>query len=81
MSWRATNIAWVSYADSAGERSEYNWEIKSVNGTLLVVQWLRLCLPMQGMQVQSLEGSQDPTCLVVKNKTKHKTEAILYQIQ
>ena len=23
----------------------------------LVVQWLRLCLPMQGMRVQSLEGS------------------------
>ena len=44
-------------------------------GTSLVVQWLRLCLPMQGVQDQSLVGSLDPTCLVTK-KPKHKAEAI-----
>ena len=30
------------------------------SGTSLVVQWLRILLPMQGTQVQSLV--QDPTC-------------------
>ena len=30
-------------------------------GTSLVVQWLRICLPMQGTQVQSLVR-EDPTC-------------------
>ena len=30
-------------------------------GTSLVVQWLRICLPMQGTQVQSLV-QEDPTC-------------------
>ena len=28
----------------------------TVNGTSLVVQWLSICLPVQGMQVQSLVG-------------------------
>ena len=32
-------------------------------GTALVVQWLRICLPVQGMQVSSLAGSRDPTRL------------------
>ena len=30
-------------------------------GTSLVAQWLRICLPMQGTRVQSLVG-EDPTC-------------------
>lgn len=32
------------------------WEKKSDLGTVLVVQWLRFQLPMQGMQIQSLVG-------------------------
>ena len=31
-------------------------------GTSLVVQWLRICPPMQGTQVRSLVWD-DPTCL------------------
>ena len=31
-------------------------------GTSLVVQWLRLCSPVQGPWVQSLIGEVDPTC-------------------
>ena len=27
----------------------------------MVIQWLRICLPMQGTQVQSL-AQDDPTC-------------------
>ena len=46
----------------------------STKGVSPVVQWLRLCLPMQGVQDQSLVGSLDPTCLATK-KPKHKTEA------
>ena len=33
-----------------------------------MVQWLRLLLPMQGAQVQSLVGELRPTCLVAKNQ-------------
>ena len=51
---------------------------KEVMGTLLVVQWLRLHLPMQEVWVQPLVG--DPhaswTKNKNKNKTKHKTEAV-----
>ena len=37
-------------------------EIKpNILGTSLVVQWLRICLPMQGTRVRSLVR-QDPTC-------------------
>ena len=35
--------------------------------TSLVVQWLRICLPMQGTRVRSLVG-EDPTC---RGATKH----------
>ena len=34
---------------------------KSLGGTSLVVQWLRMCLPMQGTQVRALV-QEDPTC-------------------
>ena len=67
--------------DHQAHRAEWLWgtqqrEFKnSSSGTSLVVQWLRLCLPMQGVQDQSLVGSLDPTCLATK-KPKHKTEAI-----
>ena len=33
----------------------------TVRGTSLVAQWLRICLPMQGTQVQPLV-QEDPTC-------------------
>ena len=32
-------------------------------GTSLVAQWLRICLPVQGMWVQSLVRELDPTCM------------------
>ena len=34
---------------------------KKVSGTTLVAQWLRICLPMQGIQVQFFV-QEDPTC-------------------
>ena len=45
-------------------------------GTSLVLQWLRLHLPMQGMKVRSWLRCQDLICLVAK-RPKQKTEAIL----
>ena len=33
----------------------------SILGTSLVVQWLRICLPMQGTRLRSLVW-EDPTC-------------------
>ena len=38
-----------------------NFTLKVVNGTSLVVQWLRIRLPMQRTQVRSLV-QEDPTC-------------------
>ena len=44
-------------------------------GTSLAVQWLRLCLPGQGVWVQSLvrELTRDPTCLTTE-KPEHKQQ-------
>ena len=38
------------------------YKLKSFVGARLVVQWLRICLPMQGAWVQS-QLWEDPTCL------------------
>ena len=38
----------------------------------LVVQWLRLCLPMQGIRVRSLVGKLDPMGIGAKKKKKKK---------
>ena len=45
-----------------------------------VGQWLRLCLPMQRVQIQSLVRELIPHASQTK-KPKHKTKAILQQIQ
>ena len=45
------------------------------SGTSLVIQWLRLHLPMQGVQFRSLVRELISTCLVAKI-VKHKTEAV-----
>ena len=39
----------------------FTMEVKVDGGTSLVVQWLRICLPMQGTLVQSLV-QEDPPC-------------------
>ena len=39
-------------------------------GTSLVVQWLRVCLPVRGTWVQSLV-QEDPTCLGAARPTRH----------
>lgn len=36
----------------------------------MVVQWLSLCLPLQGLQVQSPLGELSCTCLIAKKKKK-----------
>ena len=40
----------------------YKVKKKTMWGTSLVIQWLKLQLPMQGAQVQSLVRELDPTC-------------------
>ena len=48
----------------------------------LVVQWLRLCLPAQGVCIPSLVRElRSHMPRGQKNKTHKKTEAILQQIQ
>ena len=38
--------------------------------TSLVVQWLRICLPMQGTRVQALVW-EDPTCRGATKPVRH----------
>ena len=63
------------------KNKQTNKKIKTLRDrTYLVVQWLRLCLPWQGMWVQTLVwelGSHVPHAKTLK----HKTETILQQIQ
>ena len=39
-------------------------------GVSLVVQWLRICLPMQGTQVSALV-QEDPTCRGATKPVRH----------
>ena len=39
-------------------------------GAFLVVQWLRVCLPMQGTRVRAL-GREDPTCSGATKPMRH----------
>ena len=39
-------------------------------GTSLVAQWLRICLPMRGTQVQALVR-EDPTCRGATKPVSH----------
>ena len=69
-----------------GRRILYHWAIWQAQnvshpnvliatwGTSLVIQWLRLHFPMQGVPVQ-YRGELRSTCLVTKKR--HKTEAVL----
>ena len=44
--------------------------LKTTLGTSLVVQWLRICLPMQGTQVRALVR-EDPTCHGATKPMRH----------
>ena len=44
--------------------------MKLVGRASLVVQWLRICLPMQGTQVQALVW-EDPTCRGATRPVNH----------
>ena len=51
---RGLNSQW--HLDTQSASSDWSTQLKHDQGTSLVVQWLRICLPMQGTQVQSLVG-------------------------
>ena len=56
------NKLWETGEDRGASRAERKGTKKTETGACLVVQWLRIHLPMQGTQVQSL-SQEDPTCL------------------
>ena len=43
---------------------------KGIEGASLVVQWLRICLPMQGTRVRALVR-EDPTCRRATKPVRH----------
>ena len=47
---------------------------KSIKTASLVVQWLRICLPMQGTQVQSLVQEDSTCCKATKYVPPQLTE-------
>ena len=55
---------------TAGHISRENSNSKRYMRTSLMVQWLRICLPVQGTQVWSLV-QEDSTCLVATKPTCH----------
>ena len=63
------------YGDMGGcDRTEQTlrglMRIKTHPGTSLVVQWLRICLPMQGTRVRALV-QEDPTCRGATKPMRH----------
>ena len=50
--------------------TEQNKEKRMKLGASLVEQWLRICLPMQGTQVQALVW-EDPTCRGATRPVSH----------
>ena len=54
----------------------------SGRGTSLVVQWLRLCLPMQGSAgLIPGQGTKVPHCLLAKNKTRSRSNIVINPIK
>ena len=52
---------------------------KSLEGTSLVAQWLRIRLPMQGTQVRALV-QEDPTCRIATKPVRHNYWACVPQL-
>ena len=75
-SWRKSHLIpiWLLFCGLMGVRyqgpANSPWEraIEIGQGTSLVVQWLRIHLPMQGIQVPSLV-QEDPTCSTTREAT------------
>ena len=65
----------LNWTDANYRNTESDWR------TSLAVKWLRLHLPMQGVQGQSMGGAKTPNALQPKKKKSHKKEAALQWIQ
>ena len=59
------------------EVSGYSLVLKKNQGISLVAQWLRIRLPMQGMQVRALVR-EDPTCRGELSPCATTTEPVLW---
>ena len=59
--------------EQKSKQTEMNNTINEIKNSLwasLVVQWLRICLPMQGTQVRALVW-EDPTCRRATRPVSH----------
>ena len=56
--------------DPEGKKKRKNKNKKHNVGASLVVQWLRICLPMQGTRVRALVW-EDPTCRGATRPVSH----------
>ena len=51
----------IAFDDQLNRGTKGKLQVKKYLRASLMVQWLRICLPMQGTQVQALV-QEDPTC-------------------
>ena len=64
-------IMTITWKISVCEKSHRSMmSLKEERGASLVAQWLRVCLPMQGMRVQALVW-EDPTCRGATRPVSH----------
>ena len=70
--WATASFIFTKILLSTLKRNQKSLLLGSFNlcRTSLVVQWLRICLPMQGTQVPSLV-QEDPTCHVATKPVNH----------
>ena len=57
-------------AEKTFDKIQHLFVIKTLHGTSLVAQWLRICLPMQGTWVRALV-QEDPTCRGATKPVRH----------
>ena len=63
-------VNWIPFLTQHKKQKKKNPSNKSCLGTSLVVQWLRICLPMQGTRVRALV-QEDPTCCKATKPIRH----------
>ena len=66
---RPSTARWSTACTAARQREDV-WWLQETERASLVVQWLRICLPMQGTRVRALVW-QDPTCRGATRPVSH----------
>ena len=70
---------WFSRHWTSGKKGQQFWEMRNKQGgASLVVQWLRIRLPVQGTRVRALVR-EDPTCCRATKPVRHNYKACVLE--